>query len=117
MGRLLARLVTLLTLPPDHEPGGWLWVRGALAWLWLTFMAAAWLVPNACSVWVRLGLTAWMSLLCGGIAAGTYRREREALREHRRENGLCLGCGYDLRATAGWCPECGAMEAPGGSPA
>lgn len=43
-------------------------------------------------------------LFVGGVAVRDYRQRRFL----RRWNGhRCMACGYDLRATAGVCPECG----------
>ena len=43
------------------------------------------------------------------VAIVVYDRRR-LRREAREEGGLCPACGYDLRATPGRCPECGAVR-------
>ena len=76
--------------------GGWWWPRSPLAnW---GFLAAA---------WMYYFLLYWVVGFFTGIGVG-YRREQAA--EWRRA-GWCGGCGYDLRASAGRCPECGAEPA------
>jgi hypothetical protein len=53
----------------------------------------------------------WLPTLATGALpawrAAARRRGRRRLGRLRR--GLCPGCGYDLRATPGRCPECGAV--------
>jgi hypothetical protein len=48
----------------------------------------------------------WFVLLVTAVGAGyslrVIRRDRR-----RRAEGMCVGCGYDLRASVGRCPECG----------
>lgn len=51
--------------------------------------------------WILCVLTA---LLPMAWFAGFRARGR---RKRRLKYGLCLGCGYDLRASSGRCPECG----------
>ncbi len=48
-------------------------------------------------------------VLCFAAAAlPTFRLGRwRQVRSHRIRLGLCLRCGYDLRASVGPCPECG----------
>jgi hypothetical protein len=62
------------------------------------------------SVLWNLAVPYWMLTAAAGvlplIRLNVYRRRR--LRVRRLRAGLCPACGYDLRATPGRCPECGA---------
>ena len=53
----------------------------------------------------ELLLTLPAPLFVGGLAM--FGCSREMLHRERRKNGLCVRCGYDLRASAERCPECG----------
>ena len=48
-----------------------------------------------------------LSLLLPVLWIAEWARERR--RSRRISRGCCARCGYDLRATPGRCPECGAV--------
>lgn len=56
-----------------------------------------------------LQLPYWPLLLMASPFAGASvaRTIRNRRRRHRESRGLCLFCGYDLRASPDRCPECG----------
>jgi hypothetical protein len=53
--------------------------------------------------WMVTTITLLLPMLATGIWLKRWARRR------RRAHGLCTACGYDLRATPGRCPECGAV--------
>jgi len=66
-----------------------------------------WMRTHAVPCWVPfafLGICALIILCRVNITART--------REKCIDAGLCLACGYDLRATPHRCPECGAVPGP-----
>ena len=62
-----------------------------------------WSVDNV-RHWQVMATTAFLPLLWLAVHG---RRAR--VRRRRKRRGLCRRCGYDLRASAGRCPECGAV--------
>src|SRR4051794_34948314 len=63
-------------------------------------------------LWFATALTALLPLLWAAVRIPPMVRRRKAARL-----GLCPSCGYDLRATPGRCPECGAPHSRNENPA
>jgi hypothetical protein len=49
----------------------------------------------------------WFAILILSIIPVVWIRKRFILPRYRRKHNFCLTCGYDRRATADKCPECG----------
>jgi 4-amino-4-deoxy-L-arabinose transferase-like glycosyltransferase len=58
-----------------------------------------------------LWLPDWLLILLSAPLPLAFVR-RTIRRRRRAASGSCLRCGYDLRATPGRCPECGASAPP-----
>lgn len=83
-------------LPHDPAGAGTKWTAAG----WLSFAC----VPNANGIVIRV--PHWFILLLSVLmfTRGFYRSR---VLRHRKRQGLCLNCGYDLRGSTGRCPECG----------
>jgi hypothetical protein len=77
--------------------------------LFLVGMLAVGVATLACARGDLSGM--FFVLFPGHVGLVLWYRSAEMLRRERRAKGLCLGCGYDLRATPSRCPECG-RESP-----
>jgi hypothetical protein len=92
--------------------GRWMPIVG-LALFWACLLVLPWVVWQVRSMTGRLTpeLVA-ISIACcllGGVLGtiGFHRQLRRRLAEERRRAGLCERCGYDLRGSYYYCPECG----------
>ena len=93
-----------------ERPVRWDWVPKILlaAGIGLTIVAIALNVMRLYESAMRvfLGAVAFFAL----VPVSVLRRAwREKVQSERRQRGHCPACGYDLRATSGRCPECGAV--------
>ena len=62
----------------------------------------------------RSELQIWYAALlaAGMVWWGLVSERRAKLEMHRLTHDLCPGCGYDLRASPTYCPECGTPRIP-----
>lgn len=117
-GRLVFGVYRLSDASERLPPGGWhpLPLKPGLSIPTLDWRYLGFAVVNertAADQQVAVAVPHWFALGLSGILPfrwfTVWRRRR--LRERR---GLCLTCGYDLRASIDRCPECGtANPAPG----
>jgi hypothetical protein len=96
-------------LPPDEEVSRYN-APGWLAWLGIDWRYKDNSAVGAQGYYVYRELffcvPYWLLIvLAGGVGWWIGRRPR--LVRRRIQRGLCVACGYDVRATPGRCPECG----------
>jgi hypothetical protein len=89
----------------ENDWPGWIAQGNGLSWqgLWLTW--------NPQLPWRNYRGIAipWWMLTVATLPAAAVPMVGRVRRHVRRRHGLCISCGYDLRATPGRCPECGTV--------
>jgi hypothetical protein len=91
-----------------HEPGvggaDAEWFIGWTNWRFLGFGVYDFLIGSARKRFIELPFGVILLVL---FAAPARQALQMARRRDRKRRGLCLSCGYDIRATPARCPECG----------
>jgi hypothetical protein len=87
--------------------------QGLTSWVWwdhyVDYQSGRVPPGSRAEVW-RFQFRPWLPILPLAVLPALWLRRFIIARRKRRE-GLCLICGYDLRATPGRCPECGSEAA------
>jgi hypothetical protein len=94
---------------PPHAVLGALGI-GHAAWTWHTSPGG--FLSRGVRFHLALPAVLTAVLPVAAVLRRLVRRARAGSAAGRRRSGLCGRCGYDLRASAGRCPECGTV-APG----
>jgi hypothetical protein len=84
-----------------------------LGFIWLDVMFLPWVMHQMrhdTNLLLGFGVAA---LFCTGVTVATVRMWRAERLKRGARKGLCLRCGYDLRESPEYCPECGARSAEG----
>ena len=94
-------------VPRPREAGAW-------GFVFLRGQVGAVPVPGGNNLWTPpfwvLGVPHWFVALLTMVVPLVWLWRRTRATRRRRAN-QCASCGYDLRASAGRCPECGAQAA------
>jgi hypothetical protein len=79
---------------------------GSVAWIGRFDLAGFWYARRSPDEWT-LAIPYWTLLLPFWVLHAMIVLRRYTRRYRREAYGLCVNCGYDLRASPHCCPECG----------
>ena len=107
-----------LAAPTQNTPQGWGFAPAGSARDWSHYAAGIGLTHRSSASTENYGvLLPWWLLLALAGAPCLWRFDKKAKRRvWQLAQGLCLHCGYDLRASRERCPECGTPVPAGHTP-